>query len=301
MRAVCLWSKEWINKVRDESRVKASMPLRQVLFLSVVFCLFGAPLYSQDYPRRIISLGPAVTEGLYLLGAEERMIANTVYCQTPQGREEKEKIGTVIRVSLERIVHLKSDLILATSLTDRKQLAALKDLKLNVVEIPTARNFQEVCLNFLELGRLIGKDDQAIKIIQQAKDEVDFIRGQTKGLAKPRVMVQIGAKPLFVATREYAVNDFVELSGGINITADLKRGIYSREEALKQNPDYIIITTMGLAGAAEKESWQRYTALDAVKNDRIYIIDSEKLCAPTPLSFIGTLREMVKILHPDAE
>ena len=116
------------------------------------------------------------------------MIANTVYCQAPQGREEKEKIGTVIRVSLERIVHLKPDLILATSLTDRRQLAALKALKLNVAEIPAARNFQEVCLNFLELGKLVGKDDEAIKILQQAKDEVDSIGRQTEGLPKPRVI-----------------------------------------------------------------------------------------------------------------
>lgn len=275
--------------------------LRQVLFLLLVFCLLCIPLYPQDYPQRIISLGPAVTEGLYLLGVEERMIANTVYCQAPLGREEKEKIGTVIRVSLESVVRLKPDLILATSLTDRRQLAALKALKLNVAEIPTARNFQEVCINFLEIGRLLGKDNEAIKIVRQAKDEVDSIGRQTEGLPKPRVMVQIGAEPLFVATREYAVNDFVELSGGINITADLKRGIYSREEALKQNPDYIIITTMGIVGAAEKENWQRYKSLDAVKNNRIYIVDSQKLCAPTPLSFVSTLREIVKILHPDAE
>ena len=221
--------------------------------------------------------------------------------QSPPRKRRERKIGTVIRVSLERIVYLKPDLILATSLTDRKQLAALKNLKFNVVEIPAARNFQEICVNFLELGKLTGKDDEAINIIQQAKDEVDFMRRRTEGLPKPRVMVQIGAKPLFVATREYAVNDFVELSGGINIAADLKSGIYSREEALKQNPDCIIITTMGIIGAAEKESWQRYKSLDAVKNARIYIVDSEKLCAPTPLSFVSTLREMVKILHPQAE
>jgi len=44
-----------------------------------LFILFSGSLYAQDYPKRVISLGPATTDALYLLDAEDRIIANTVY------------------------------------------------------------------------------------------------------------------------------------------------------------------------------------------------------------------------------
>lgn len=271
---------------------------RLIFFIGV--CCFGFCRFSwaQDYPQRIISLGPAITENLYILGAQDKMIANTIYCRTPQGKEKKEKIGTVIKINLERIVELKPDLVLATSLTDRAQLEAMKNLSIRVVEIPGSRDFAEVCGGFLELARLIGQEKDALRLIKQVKAEVDFVVSLTQGLPKPKVIVQIGSRPLFVATQEYAVNDFVKLAGGINLTENMVNGLYSREEALRQNPEVIIITTMGVIGEDEKRLWYKYKSLEAVKNKRVHIVDEAKLCAPTVLSFPGTLREMAEILHP---
>ena len=259
------------------------------------FCHFS---FAEGNPERIISLGPAITENLYILGAEDNMIANTIYCRTPPGKGKKEKIGTVIKVNLERIIELKPDLVLATSLTDRKQLEAMKSLSIRVAEIPVARNFADICSGFLELAQLIGKENDALRLIKQLKEEVDFLAGLTKGLPKPRVIVQIVARPLFVATQEYAANDFIRLAGGINLAENLTNGLYSREEALRQNPEVIVITTMGIIGEDERKGWYKYKSVEAVKNNRVYIVDEAKLCAPTPLSFAGTLREMVDILHP---
>jgi len=120
-----------------------------------------------------------------------------------------------------------------------------------------------------------------------------------EGLSKPKVFVQVGAKPLFTITGESFVNDFIRFAGGINIAQNQSSGFYSREEVLKQDPDVIIIVTMGIAGEEEKEVWQRYTTLKATQNNRIHIVDSHKVCSPTPVSFVETLMEMVSILHPE--
>lgn len=271
----------------------------QVLFLLLVFLLSCAPLYSQGYSQRIISLGPAITEELYLLGVGERIVANTVYCKRPPEAVKKEKLGTVIKVDLEKIVKLKPDLVLATSLTDREQLQIMKNLKINVIEIPTAKNFQDICEHFLKLGELVGKRKEAEKIIEEVNIKVGSIREKTKHLPRQKVIVQVGTKPLYVATKRYFVDDFIEFSGGINIAGDSETGLYNREKVLKQNPDVIIIVTMGIIGEKERETWQKYKTLDAVRNNRIYIVDSYRLCSPTPISFVETLEEIVKILHPE--
>ncbi|NWF51756.1 MAG: ABC transporter substrate-binding protein [Nitrospirae bacterium] len=270
----------------------------RALVLSLVFVFLPALFYSQGYPQRIISLSPAITEELYLLGAGERIVANTVYCKRPPEAEKKEKIGSAREIDIEGIIALRPDLVIATSLTSPKSVEKLKGLGINVVVFHTARNFSGLCNQFLELAKLIGKEKEAQKILKSSYRDVEAIRKSVAGLSKTRVIVQIGARPLWVATKDSFINDFIEFAGGINLGPFGKGGLYSREEVLKRNPDVIIITTMGIVGKEEKKIWQKYKTISAVRNNRIYIVDSDKLCSPTPVSFVETLEEMVNILHP---
>ena len=135
-------------------------------------------------------------------------------------------------------------------------------------------------------------------IAAQAKKEVGFIAGNVKVKDKPKVFVEIGAKPLFTVTRESFINEFIILGGGINIAAEAGSGFYSREKMVAQNPDVIIIVGMGVAAGQEKKLWQKFKTLSAVKNNRIYILGSDKVCSPTPVSFSEVLKEVSSLLHP---
>ncbi len=265
------------------------------ILLMITFCLDATAL---AYPQRIISLGPSITEQLYLLEVKDSLIGCTTYCNRPKEAESKEKVGTVIEVNLEKIISLKPDLVLATPLTDLKAIKKLKNLGVKVVDLSAPKNFAELCEQFLELGKIIDKEKEAEKIIQEAKNKVKVIKTKVKNLSKPTVFVQIGAKPLVTVNRYSFINDFIELAGGINIAKDTKTGLYSREEVLTKNPDVIIIVTMGIAGENEMEIWKKYSVIEAVKKNKIYIIDSNKLCSPTPVSFAETLEELVNIFHP---
>ncbi|MEW6095109.1 MAG: ABC transporter substrate-binding protein [bacterium] len=250
-------------------------------------------------PQRIISLGPSITKGLYLLGVEDKLIANTIYCIEPPEAKKKEKIGTVIKINIEKIFNLKPDIVFATSLTDPKAKEKLKNLGIKVITFSTPRDFSSICEQFLELGKLVGKEKEARKIVKSAENKATSIKKKTENLNKPKVLVQVGAKPLFVATGRYFVNDYIEFAGGVNIAKEAGEGIYSREQVLKANPDIIIITTMGIVGEDEKRTWKKYKTLEAVKNGQIYIIDTDKITSPTPQSFVNTLEEFIHILHPE--
>lgn len=255
----------------------------------------------ESYPKRIVSLGPSITKDLYLLGAGEKLVADTTYCVKPPEAKQKEKIGTVLEVNVEKIFNLNPDLVLATSLTNPKAKEKLNSLGVRVVTFPAPRDFHSLCKQFLELGKLIGKGEEAEKIVKSASDRVELVRERIKDLPRPKVFIQIGAKPLFAATSRYFVNDYVEFAGGLNVAKDAREGIYSREQVLKADPDVIIIAAMGsLRAEAEKKAWQNFKILKAVKFGRIYIMDSDELTSPTPVSFAETLEEFVKILHPKA-
>jgi iron complex transport system substrate-binding protein len=266
-----------------------------MFLLACAFCGYA----QEDYPQRIISLGPSITESLYLLGAKDSLVGVTSYCVRPPEAQEKEKTGTVIDVNVEKAVSLKPDLVIATSLTDQKAVEKLRSLGITVVTFFQPKNFSEVCNQFMKLAKLLGKEKEAAGIISAAESKVKYIEDKVANLSKPKVFIQVGAKPLFTMTSDSFVNDFIEFAGGINIAKEARSGLYSREEVLRKNPDVIIIVTMGIAGEKEKEIWAKYKTLNAAKANRIYIIDSYKLCSPTPVSFAESLEEIAYILHPE--
>ena len=150
------------------------------------------------------------------------------------------------------------------------------------------------------------KTEACLLYTSDAADEEDsvdlggrrIIKKNVENMKKPRVFVQVGVTPLVTVKKDSFVNDFIEFAGGINITKDLKNAVYSREKVLEDNPDVIIIVTMGLNGEEEKKAWQRFRALNAVKNGRIYIIDSDAITSPTPFIFADTLGKIATMLHP---
>ncbi|NIM18141.1 MAG: ABC transporter substrate-binding protein [Candidatus Aminicenantes bacterium] len=274
--------------------------IRRFITAIVLFFVFyaGAFGFLPAPPRRIVSLAPALTESLYVLGVGDRLKGCTTYCKKPEEAKHKEKVGTLVEINVEKVLLLKPDLVLAMEFSDRKAVEKLKNLGIRVELFPSPKDFNHLCQSFLRLGQMVGREDRAKEIVDRAKKEAAFIRQQVEREKKIKIFWQLGAKPLFAATKGYFTNDYIEYAGGINIAADAKSGIYSREEVLKRNPDVIVIVTMGIAGEREKETWQTYSSINAVKQNQIYIVDSYKYCSPTPKGFVEALKELVGFLHP---
>ena len=267
--------------------------------LSIILILIPVVIGYAEGAQRIISLVPSVTEEIYLLNAEDKLIANTLYCTKPEAAKKKEKVGTVVEINVEKIVQLKPDLVLASSLTNPGSTRKLKKLGIEVITFMQPKNFPELSRQFLQLAVVTGKGKEAKRIIDTAERKISSVKENIEGSEKVKVFAQIGAKPLFTANKDSFINDLIELSGGINIARDVKIGFYSREEVLRQNPDVIIITTMGI-GEQEKGNWQKYATLNAARNNRIHIVDPYKFCSPTPVTFVEALEEMTQILHPES-
>lgn len=268
--------------------------MRRILFLILLF--INSCIYAES-SERIVSLGPAKTEELYLLGVGDEVVGVTTYCIRPEDAKKKQRIGTVTQMDMEKIIVLRPSIVIATPLSSKRQLEKLKGLGINVINFPLAESFSSICKQFLELGRIVGEENRAEKIILEAQTHVNELEKGVRNIPKVSVFVQVGARPLYTMTKDSFINEYIELAGGINIAGERNSGLFSREEVLKKDPDIILIVTMGIAGEREKKIWGRFKQLKAVRNNRIYIMDSYKMCSPTPVSFAEMLEEMVNILH----
>jgi iron complex transport system substrate-binding protein len=273
------------------------------LLLAVAAGLCPADAFSQDgqYPQRIVSLGPINTENVFLLGAGDRLVGNTSYCVHPAAARDKVKIGSVMQLNIEQILGLHPDLILATGLTTPQQVAQLAASGVRVVHFRQPANFAAICDQFLELGKLLGLEARAREIIVQAQQEVGAIQQRVKNLPPKKVFLQVGAHHLFASVESSFTNDFIVLSGGINIAAGQKDGRYDREKVTAQNPDVIIIAVMGSEGgigARERDEWLRFAPISAVRNRQVFVVDPDLICSPSPMTFVKGLEQIAALIHP---
>ena len=274
--------------------------------LSIVICalllLLSPVAHSKQYPQRIVSLGPINTENVFLLGAGDRLVGNTSYCVRPEAAKTKEKIGSVMQFSIEKIISLNPDLILATGLTRPEQVQQLQAAGIQVIHVRQPKSFAEICSQFLELGRLLGLEKQAEQIVTRAQEKVSAIQIQNSSKPLQKVLLQVGAQPIFASVPSSFTNDFIVLAGGINIANQQKTGRTNYEQVIAGNPDIIIIAMMGSeAGAAaeEKQKWQNISVINAVKNDRVFIINPDIACSPSPSTFASTLELVSQLIHPE--
>ena len=271
------------------------------IFLICFGCLFlwqtiAIGESKSSLPQRIISLGPSMTINIYLLGAQDKLIADTIYCTHPKDAEKKIKIGNLAEMDLEKVYKLKPDLVLVTPMADQKQIKKLKNLGIKVQLFQYARSYQDLCDQLLLLGKLIGRQKEAKQIINKQWSKIKAIQEKIKSENKPKVFLQIGVNPLFTINKDSFINDYINFAGGINIAKDAHSGIYSREQVVKANPDIILITTMGIEGNKEQSIWKEYKTINAVRNNNIYILDEYHVCSPSVISFVDTLKVIKGII-----
>lgn len=253
-------------------------------------------------PQRIVSLGPTNTENVYLLGAGDRLVANTRYCVHPEEARKKEKIGSVMQFSVEKVISMQPDLVLATNLSSGPQLQILRDVGLTVVQFHQATSFAEICDQFTTLGSLLGESDRARDLVRQASEKVATISRKVSNLPRRKVFLQVGTDPLAGAIGKTFTHDFITLAGGKNILVGQPTPATNYEKVIADNPDVIIIAIMGSdssLAAREKENWQRVSVIKAARDNRIHAIDPDLVCSPSPVVFAETLATFAGLIHPE--
>ena len=273
------------------------------VWVSVLVCVpVWAAAQAHAPAGRVVSLSPFITETIYLLGAQDRLLADTSYCTVPPEAAQKEKIGSVTQMNVEKIISLQPDLVISSPLSREKQLKMLRSQGIRIMEIRNPKTFDQMCAITLKIGAALGKTAQAHTLVKQASDDVASIREQVAGLSPRRVFIQICLKPLHTVNKDLFINEYIVQANAVNIAENQPSGIYSREEVIKQDPDVILVATMGSskkAAVSEKHRWMAFPSLTSARNNEIHVLDPEVICHPTPVSFASGLKLVALLIHPE--
>lgn len=262
-------------------------------YLLLLFIFISSLLSAQEC-KRIVSLAPSITNNLYLLGIQERIVGRTQYC-TIADRENIPVIADAVNVNIEKIVSLQPDIVIASGLTHPRIISALQKMGIRTLHWHQPKDFNEICSQLEELGNLCGKSDLAARYVRESRERLAKIK---KTIPETKIFMEQGANPLFTVLPDSFMNDYMVLLGGKNICNDLTSGFISRETVLLRNPDIIIVVSMGEVGHQEIEAWKKYTTINAVNNNQLYTINADEACTPTPVTFVDALEKLsLEIKH----
>ncbi len=271
------------------------MKLFQRKFILLLACFVAVTV--QAMPKRIISLVPSATKSINLLGGGNLIVGCTSFCERPK-TGKAQVVASAVQVNLEKAMLLKPDLVIVSTLTNPETIKTFQKLGVEVMNFPYPKSYKEVCDNFVKLGAKIEKEQKAKEIVVLSQKRLAAVKARIpKQKTKPTVFMQIGANPLFTAVPNTFMDDFIVYAGCANIASDLKLGSITRETVLARNPDVIFVILMGTVSKEEKTRWMQYKNLKSVKNNKIFIVDDDKTCAPTPLLFVDALEEMVEMIY----
>lgn len=251
------------------------------------------PVKTAPLPQRIISLTPSNTEILYALGLENRIVGITKYCDYPPETAKKTKVGES-SVSLEKVVALKPDLVLAHTVLNDTEIRRLKALGINVLDT-NPETFAEVIADIRKIGNATGANEQAEKLAQSMEKSIDAVKNKPHGRQKTKMLVVIQASPLWVAGPKTFIDEMISCTNGKNIAYDAKPGFnqFSSEVAFARNPDLIIVTRPEDKAYFEKSPAWKET--NAVRNGRVKVIDPDLMLRTGPRLVQG-----LKALSDDA-
>ncbi len=250
---------------------------------------FGRNVTLNGVPARIISLSPSNTEILFAIGAGDRVVGVTEYCNYPPAAKTRPKVGGVSTVSIEKVVALNPDIVIGCSINGKDTFERLEELGIPILGL-NPKNISGILADIKLVGRVTGEERNATDLVAAIDSRLDAIRAKARAMrgsqqaAAPTVFYDIGG--FYTAGNDTFVNEIIETAGGRNIAAD-KTGYFqmSIEELIAKNPQVIICDRgMGSMSKAYEEimSDDRLKIVDAVRNNRVYLIDGDIIDRPGP-------------------
>jgi iron complex transport system substrate-binding protein len=270
------------------------------IFAGSVTDQVGRTLAVPDNPTRVIALAPSIAEIIYDLGQEKRLVGVTQYSTYPLEAESLPRVGSYVRLDLEKIIALEPDLCLAIKDGNPKHTVD----KIVAMGIPVyvidPHSLDHTMDTITRIGSLLKAEQAAAKVVADMQSRIARVQALAKETDyRPRIFFQIDAEPLVSAGNKTFIDELIELAGGTNTAAGKDPyPRYSWEDILMLQPDIVLISSM--AGGLNPEelmmTWKQWKQLSAVVNKQIFVIDADLFDRPTP-RLVDGLEVIAEIIH----
>jgi iron complex transport system substrate-binding protein len=233
-------------------------------------------------PRRIVSLIPATTELLFALGAGDRLVGRTTWCDYPAAAARVPDLGNGIGPNVEAVVAARPDLVLLyKSAANRDAADRLRSFGMPTLELATDR-MQDFDRITRLVGRALGRAEAAESLVARTTRDLEAAsRHAVEPSRRPSVFILAWSRPPMTLGRGSFLSEIVQRAGARNVFDDLPSSSapISIEAVVARDPDFILISSEGEPEIAGRPEWR---AVRAVRERRFLRVHGSEFNRPGP-------------------
>jgi len=252
--------------------------------------------------RRIVSLAPSLTETVYALGLQDRLVGDTDYCDYPADAAKKHKVGGAINPNMEEVAALKPDLVLVVkSLNKLETVRALEQLGIPVYSTDP-HTVKDVLNSMKKLSGVLGAEEAGVALNQKLESRLGSVRARTSSVSAKQVLFVVWTEPLMSVGKKTFIADVLDYAGAASVV-DSKQDWpqFSLEEAVRLQPEFLVFASShseavknDVEALALKPGW---SMMEAIKQRKIAVV-SDAINRPGP-RIVDAVEELTRQLHPE--
>lgn len=271
--------------------VRSSPWFSRARIVAILFLVSITSLSAQSKPARIVSLIPAVTEMLFAIGAGDQVVGVSTFDTFPKEATSRTRVGGLFDPNFEAILTLRPDLAIVYG-SQEELINRLGRANIPIFSYRHA-GLADITGTIRALGKRVGHVTQADALAARIESDLQAIRKSVEGRPRLRTLLVFGREEasmrgLYVSGGIGFLHDMLELAGGTNVMADVKReGLQlSLEQLLTRAPDVVIELRVTERWSPEREArekaaWQS-VSIPAVRGGRVHMMPDEFLTVPGP-------------------
>jgi|GEM_PF-173019 len=252
--------------------------------------------------KRVVTLAPNLTETIYALGLEERLAGDTDYCDTPPAAKLKPHVGGAQNPSLEAIVALHPDLVLATTSINRIETVdglAKVGVAVYTTDPQTVRGMLE---STAHIADMMGAEEQGSALVAKLQARLDAVSARLADVPPVHALFVVWEDPLITIGQNTFIADAMRWAGVESVILSQQKWPHiSFEEVVRLQPEYIVFASDHAGFGAEelgalrsREAWKQ---LRAVELGHIAVI-SEEINRPSP-GLVDAIEQLAREVHPE--
>ena len=244
--------------------------------------------------ERAVSLAPNLTENIFAVGAGDRLVGVTSFCNYPEAANKIQKIGDTINPNMEAIIALKPQVVFVSTASQIENFTKTLEAQNIAVFVTNPKDLNGVLANLQQLGDIFGTQKKTSILLNELQERILAIDEQVRDKQKVKTFVQISKEPLFTIGKDSFLTEIIERAGGISVTKDVATAYpkLSKETALALNPDVLILSE----SPDNLEPNDVFKNSNAVKNKKVFKINADLLSRPSP-RIVDALEQIADALH----
>jgi iron complex transport system substrate-binding protein len=248
-----------------------------------------------------VSLSPSTTEALFAIGAGDRVVGRSRYCDFPPEAAKLPEIGGYVDPSYEAILALRPDLVTGARGPAGAAMSERLDARGIATFLPQTESFAQIDTMILGLGERTGRAKEAKATVDALDAHVAAIEKAVSTKPRVRVLLVFGLQPISVAGPSSFAEEMIRRAGGTNVVTE--GGGYPTmgvERVITLDPDLVVNAAIAEAHGKERigKDTPGWGHVRAVVEGHVSAITDESVLRPGPRIGDG-LATLARAIHPD--